>query len=237
MKNPKPMYLRQSLAYFGSFGLLLYFATHYGVPFLIRTFSFHPYLSWFLMGGIFVMIPLFVLAVYLYLKENSEASFSDFMARYRFRKLNKMDLVWTVAALLFCILAAGLIFVVLTQFLDGFSMSPSFMDSNSLSNHNWWIYLAWLPFFFFNIMGEECMWRGYIMPRQELVYGRWTWLVHGSFWLLFHIPFGFQLMITVAPVIYVESYVVQKRRNTWTGVLIHGVFNALGFLSVSQGLV
>ena len=189
------------------------------------------------MGGVFVMIPLFVLAVYLYLKENSEASFSDFMARYRFRKLNKIDLAWMIAALLFCFLAAGLIFVILTQFFDGFSMSPSFMDSNSLSNHNWWIYLAWLPFFFFNIMGEECMWRGYIMPRQELVYGRWTWLVHGSFWLLFHIPFGFQLMITVAPVIYVESYVVLKRRNTWTGVLIHGVFNALGFLSVSLGLL
>jgi membrane protease YdiL (CAAX protease family) len=111
------------------------------------------------------------------------------------------------------------------------------MDSSSLSNDNWWIYLAWLPFLFFNIMGEECMWRGYIMPRQEVVYGRWTWLVHGSFWLLFHAPFGWQLMITLVPVLYIESYIVQKRRNTWTGVLIHVVFGVIGFLSVSQGLV
>jgi len=26
---------------------------------------------------------------------------------------------------------------------------------------------------------RELWWRGYILPRQELAFGRWTWIIHG----------------------------------------------------------
>ncbi len=50
----------------------------------------------------------------------------------------------------------------------------------------------WLPFFFlvamfFNIFGEELLWRGFILPRQELAHGSWTWIIHGLLWTGFHI--------------------------------------------------
>jgi len=35
-----------------------------------------------------------------------------------------------------------------------------------------WLFLAWLPYFFFNIVGEELLWRGYLLPRQVGVLGR-----------------------------------------------------------------
>ncbi|SEL85374.1 CAAX protease self-immunity [Alkalibacterium putridalgicola] len=44
-----------------------------------------------------------------------------------------------------------------------------------------------LFFLFFNILGEEFWWRGYILPRQEIVHGQYTWILHGLLWTLFHI--------------------------------------------------
>ena len=38
----------------------------------------------------------------------------------------------------------------------------------------------------FNIFGEELWWREYILPRQELAFGKYTWLLHGTLWAGFH---------------------------------------------------
>ena len=38
----------------------------------------------------------------------------------------------------------------------------------------WWIVLGYLGGLFFNIFGEEFWWRGYILPRQELVMGKYA---------------------------------------------------------------
>jgi membrane protease YdiL (CAAX protease family) len=49
----------------------------------------------------------------------------------------------------------------------------------------------WLPFFFFfNIVGEELWWRGFILPRQEPVFGRRTWVLQGVLHGFFHFSFG-----------------------------------------------
>jgi hypothetical protein len=51
----------------------------------------------------------------------------------------------------------------------------------------WWVvlyYIVWLVVL--NIFGEELWWRGYVLPRQELFFGRATWIVHGIFWSAFH---------------------------------------------------
>lgn len=55
----------------------------------------------------------------------------------------------------------------------------------------WWFviyYAVWL--LVLNIFGEEPWWRGYVLPRQELFFGRATWAVHGVFWSLFHLFIG-----------------------------------------------
>jgi membrane protease YdiL (CAAX protease family) len=41
--------------------------------------------------------------------------------------------------------------------------------------------------FVYNIGGEELWWRGYVLPRQELGFGRATWVVHGILWSAFHL--------------------------------------------------
>ena len=86
-------------------------------------------------------------------------------------------------------------------------------------------------------MGEEIIWRGVMLPRQEVVFGKWTWLFHGTGWAIFHVAFGWLLLVTLLPILYVQSYAVQKRKNSWIGVVIHAGINGPGFLAISFGLV
>ncbi len=89
-----------------------------------------------------------------------------------------------------------------------------------------WMYIVLL---FFNIAGEELWWRGYILPRQELVYGKSTWALHGVLWAWFHIfkwwaaPF---MMVTCL----IIPFVAQRTRNTWPGMINHLAINGIGLI-------
>jgi len=45
----------------------------------------------------------------------------------------------------------------------------------------WWILVYYaVVILVCNIGGEELWWRGYVLPRQELAFGRATWVIHGT---------------------------------------------------------
>jgi membrane protease YdiL (CAAX protease family) len=60
-------------------------------------------------------------------------------------------------------------------------------------------------------------------------------MVHGALWSMFHVAFGWQLMLILAPLLFALPYAVQKRKNTWVGIVIHGLINGGGFLAVALG--
>ena len=96
------------------------------------------------------------------------------------------------------------------------------------------------PFFGFwllNIGGEEFFWRGVLLPRQEKTFEDKTWILHGTGWAIFHIAFGWQLLVMLLPLLYIEPYVVQKTQNTWTGVFLHGVINGPSFIAIALGII
>jgi membrane protease YdiL (CAAX protease family) len=71
-----------------------------------------------------------------------------------------------------------------------------------------------------NVFGEELWWRGYILSRQELAFGKWTWVVHGIFWNVFHSFFYWEL-IALLPGCLALSYVAYKSKSTWPGIIAH----------------
>lgn len=81
----------------------------------------------------------------------------------------------------------------------------------------------------FNIFGEELWWRGIILPRQELAFGRWAWLVNGVLWDLFHFFYHTSLGSVVAylPLTVPLAWVAQRTRSTWPGIIAHFVGNIL----------
>ena len=106
-----------------------------------------------------------------------------------------------------------------------------------LDDSHMWILYIWPVFFFFNIFGEEFLWRGYIQPRQELQLGKWTWFIHGIFWAVWHLPMGLDLIIAATPIFFILPAVVQIRKNTTIAIVVHTVFGAFGFLALALGLV
>jgi membrane protease YdiL (CAAX protease family) len=80
----------------------------------------------------------------------------------------------------------------------------------------------------FNIGGEELWWRGIILPRQELAFGKWAWLVNGLLWDLFHFFYHSNAgsvvgyMVATIPL----AFVAQQTRNTWPGIIAHFVANS-----------
>ena len=106
-----------------------------------------------------------------------------------------------------------------------------------LAPGRYWILAAWLPFFAVNILGEEVLWHGLLLPRQETAFGRRAWLVSGLGWLVFHVPFGPVILLTLWPTVFIIPYAVQRRQNTWIGVVVHAGLNGPGFLAVAFGLV
>jgi len=86
-------------------------------------------------------------------------------------------------------------------------------------------------------MGEEILWRGVILPRQEKASGQKAWFFHGLFWSIFHISFGWQLLIIALPSLFILPYAVQHRKNSWIGVIIHAMINGPSFIAISFGLL
>lgn len=228
-----------SLVFFGLVTIALYFATHYIIPFLIEAAKIHPALSWFIVGGIVVFVPLFVTAIVASRLEGVK-TFYAIKNRLRLKAMNRGDWLWTLVGFVFVGVTMGLIMVAgecaaKTGLISRFATSPPFLEFEPFRVGERWMLLTWLPMFFFNIMGEELLWRGYILPRQELAHGKHAWIINCVLWLVFHISFGWSLMLLLLPMIIVIPYLVQKRANTWIGMILHGGMNGPAFVAVALG--
>jgi len=45
------------------------------------------------------------------------------------------------------------------------------------------------------------------------------------------------LLITLIPLIFIQSYIVQKTKNSWVGVIMHGGINGPSFIAIALGLI
>jgi membrane protease YdiL (CAAX protease family) len=100
----------------------------------------------------------------------------------------------------------------------------------------WWLLLVYLFYVLLNVFGEELWWRGYILPRQELAFGKWSWLVHGIFWNLFHSFFYWEL-IMLLPGCLALSFVAYKSKSTWPGIIAHFVASLPSLVMIIVGVV
>lgn len=234
----KQMSISLALIHFGIPAIALWFATRFGVFYLNTQFGLPSVVSWFISGGLIVFLPLFIASLVAYSWEGHEWSVDTFCQRFRLQPMTRQDWGWTVGAITLIFLSTLLLlqpgqWMTDTMGLPKLQTSPSFLKMKPLTPGQYWILLAWLPFFFFNIVGEELWWRGYIQPRQELYSHQFTWLIQGTLWMMFHFSFGWSLMVLLIPILFGLPWVVQVRQNTWLGIWIHGAVNGLGFLAIA----
>jgi membrane protease YdiL (CAAX protease family) len=97
----------------------------------------------------------------------------------------------------------------LTLGLGEVNLHPPFMHFEPLAPGRYWILAAWLPFWLLNILGEEFLWRGVLLPRQEAALGQRAWLANAAGWGLFHLAFGWQLLTLLLPILVIVPYIAQ----------------------------
>ena len=230
----KPLGWVQSIAIFGFFSVLLWLAIYSVIDWLSRTFGLSIMISWFISGTLVALLPMIVFTVFRVRSEGA-ISLYDFAESLRLRSLKGADFWWVVGGLLAVAVFSGLLFGLARIIDPKFLPIPPFME---VPNGNLlWIFVGWIPLYICNILGEELLWRGYVLPRQELVFGKSAWLVNGLLWLLFHWSTKLPTMVLLLPTTLIVPWIVQRRQNTWVGILIHGIFNALGFIATVTGIM
>ena len=236
-KQLKPMGFLLSMLIYVPAAILMFVLTKYFIPYLSEKTGMESILFWFLVAALGIFLPMAILTIIFLKKEGFALTLKTWKERLRFRKITKNDLIWTFSGILGVLIFSGLIMKGLEMFAGKFDHTPSFMSFEPLTTGRYWILAVWFPYWILNIMGEEIFWRGIMMPRQEVSFGKYTWIIHGFGWGLFHIAFGWQLLITLIPIIFIQSFVVQKTKNSWTGVIMHGGINGPSFIAIALGLI
>jgi membrane protease YdiL (CAAX protease family) len=233
------MPLWQSVLLFGLPAVFFYLVTHFGIQWMVENTGIPFILSWFLLGGLLIFVPLFVIALVGFRIEGREFTWAEIRDRLRLNPMTRGDWYWTIGAMIFIAITSGIIYFAggwlagITNFFPKPSTELPFMEFHGFGEGEYWMFAVWLPFFFFNIFGEELLWHGYILPRQEAAHGKWAWVVNFLLWTMFHACFGAGMVIFLLPILACLPFVVQKRKNTWIGIIIHAAINGSGFIMVA----
>ncbi len=226
----------KAAAIFIIFTAYFYFLLFTLLPFLKANFTLNPALYWFI-TGYFLFAPLLLFAVGRAWAEGNRG-FGEILKALQVKPFAARDWKFSILGLLLVLLLTGAIFGVsaLLHRMLGWKMlstTPWFMTMRPFAGTERLLLLAWLPMFFFNIVGEELLWRGYVQSRLS---GQLAWLLCSVLWLLFHIPFGPGVMLMALPALLIIPYVFAKTRNTLTGIFIHALFNGPAFIAIALGL-
>lgn len=232
---PERIGIALSIVLFGIPAALLWLATHQLLPALVVR-GWEPLLAWFAAGSL-VFVPLMIAATVGAWMALSRPTLLTLLAHLRIARLSGADWRLALSVLAATVAAVALLQTLSTLVWPGLSPHPSFMRVQPLAADQMYILVFWLPFFFFNIVGEELWWRGFVQPRQEPVFGRATWIVQGILHGIFHVSFGAGVLIALLPVLFAIPWAVQRSRNTLVGIVIHAGINGPGFLAVVLGLL
>lgn len=249
--NIKPMGIGLSLLFFGIPSAVASFGIYYVMQRLHRNGT-NDFINMYI-SMVLPLALLLIAALVAYKIEGNNFKWSAFSTRFRLRKMTKKDWIYTLLLFLaMIIIYASLSFTpgwlirfrIFTppEFLIP-AVDPRLVQGILLDSFmgiplkgQWWIALLYFSALLFNIVGEEFWWRGYIFPRQELAFNKWTWVVHGTLWGFFHIFWKWNLIILI-PSCLAVSYVIYKRKNTWIGIITHMAFNSIPLIGLIIGII
>lgn len=156
-------------------------------------------------------------------------------ARLRLRALSRRDLQWaSYGALAIVGLSAPLALV--AQALGLAVHPPTIPAPPGIHRETLWMVGVWFVYWPINILGEELVWRGVVLPRMEQRFGSGAWLVNAALWFAFHLAFGPGNLLVLVPTLLVVPYATQRTGNTWVGVILHAVLSGPGFAAMALGL-
>jgi membrane protease YdiL (CAAX protease family) len=251
MNNPqiRPLPFLPALLYFGIPSVIAAIIVYVIMP-LLAALGFPIFFNYLLVYATAPMLALLVASLIAYWREGRPLTWMDITDRFRLRRMDGRSWLWTFGLLAFMFVSAGALSFTsrwTSSLIAPLAYWPTELKPGGAPTAtnaafptefmgvplagNWWILPILLTSLVIATLGEELWWRGYILPRQELLYGNRTWIVHGLFWAAFHLfaPWNF---FAILPGCLAVSYVAQELKNTWPGIIAHGLANGLLVLIV-----
>lgn len=248
----KKIDLAGSLLYFGIPAAVFYISFHYWRP-ALESGGMLPYYAYLTSLGIPVAFMLIASLVALR-QEGYALSWASIKDRFRLKPMDGRTwlgilVIWIVFGVILTGLFGQLSLMLIRNGLIRLPADlPGFMDPFTAPEDvlgvfdaavggllgNWMPALALLVVLFFNIIGEEFWWRGVVLPRQELAFGKQTWWIHGLFWAFFHV-FKWWDVLNLVPITLAISWFAIRKRSTSPGIVIHFLVNGLGLLPFIAG--
>ena len=229
--DPPGLGVAGSLAMYACGAALLYAATRLLIPFIVHHTHVEPIVAWFIGAGAAVFLPLITIAVLLLLAEGHRGVVA-LERRLWLRRMTLADCGWTVTGSVAILVLSAPVIAVLVHNYGEKSFTPDFLSFDPLTSGRCWILAAWLPFFGLNMLGEAFVWHSVMLPRQVQSFGGSAWFISGVGWGLFHVALPWQILLSLAPTLFIIPYLVQHRANIWIGVVLHALVNAPGFVAV-----
>ena len=245
----KPMGWLASILYFG-IPSLLFSASILGLlPWMIRQ-GYSQIFTFFLTFGL-PLLAMLIAAFVAYRLEGRPWTWPAFRDRMRLQQPSGKDWLWTIG-LVVVATVLGILFGQVAGVFSGiqFYTHPSEFGTvmsglqdgtfGGMDMTGRWDILALMTvtIVVLNIGGEELWWRGIILPRQELAFGKWAWLVNGILWDLFHFFYHSNAgsIIAYLPSTLPLAYVAQRTRSTWPGIIAHLIANRGALIVLYQAI-
>lgn len=230
----KPTSTLSSIKYFLTPALLLFATYHFAMPELVY-YGINPFTAWFL-ALLFPMVCLLLASLYLVYRETKKLNFETLKDRFRLKKLNYKTLAISIVSAMIIFFTMEILKKAEANLIEiNYITLPDVLKLiNEMFNDlagNWTKFSMISLLLVFNIIGEEFYFRGYILPKQELVFKNYTWLIHGILWSFFHI-FKWWEMIGLIPLTMLLPFIVQKTKNTTVGIMIHSLINGITIVNI-----
>lgn len=86
---------------------------------------------------------------------------------------------------------------------------------------NWTWYAVMLVMFVFNtVLGEELLFRGFLLPRMNGAFGRWDWAANGLFFTAYHLHVPWALPGRLLSLLLL-CYPAKRYRTAMLGIIVH----------------
>ncbi len=84
-----------------------------------------------------------------------------------------------------------------------------------------WYALVLIMFVFNTVVGEELLFRGYLLPRMQGAFGDKAWVANGVLFGTYHLHVPWVIPATVVIDTFALSYPSQRYRSAWIGIIVH----------------
>lgn len=238
---------------FGVPGLLVYYGTFYGTPKLVKKGVPLVYAFWsWLWLPVLLLLPLSIMLFVVF--EGGSLRIDMIVERFRLIPLTKGDWLWVGVAILATIVLDQLLEPIgkfLARIkglappaylpapfhpLKRFSIPPKEFFGVPLKG-NWKLLMVFIPLHILAMFSEEMMWRGFLLPIQETMFGEFAWVVNGLLWAwLLHMALKWHF-VGMLPSMLIAPFIAQYTGSTWASFAVHAIGNSPLWIILLIGVI